>query len=214
MSEETYYTALGVAETATGDEIKSSYRSLLKRIHPDTVSTLSEETRRRAEEATREMNEAYSVLSDPRKRAEYDFHLAEQRSARVANLAASPQSWAARVENPNGGASSDATLTHKRRRRRRKHRSHSGRYSSQREHAKSLFRPVSFVDWVVLFGYFVIAVVLLAIAAVIISSASEGAEDGLAPSVNHHCARFAAMNGAGYGDRTRDIELGKLAFYR
>ena len=214
MSEETYYTALGVAETATGDEIKSSYRSLLKRIHPDTVSTLSEETRRRAEEATREMNEAYSVLSDPRKRAEYDFHLAEQRNAKAANLASSPdQSRGGNVGNSNGSASADAMVPHKRRRRRRRHRSRGGRYFSQREHVKSLFRPVSVADWLVLFAYVFLAVVLTAIAVVVISSASEGAEDSSAGPVLKN-ESVSSMNGAGYGDRTRDIELGKLAFYR
>lgn len=216
MSEDTYYTALGVAETATGDEIKSSYRSLLKRIHPDTVSTLSEETRRRAEEATREMNEAYSVLSDPRKRAEYDLRLAEQRNAKAENLAPLPdQSRGGNFGNSNGSASADAIVPHKRRRRRRRHRSRGGRYFSQREHARSLFRPVSVSDWLVLSAYIFLAVVLAAIAVVVISSASQTSEDSAAaPLRNDESVILGWMNGAGYGDRTRDIELGKLAFYR
>ena len=80
MSEETYYTALGVAESASRYEIKKAYRFLLKKIHPDTVSTLSEDTRLRAEYATQEIIEAFQVLSDPTQRAEYDRYPAVQRS--------------------------------------------------------------------------------------------------------------------------------------
>ena len=79
MSEETYYTALGVGENASRPEIKRAYRSLLKKIHPDTVSTLSEDTRRRAKHATQEIIEAFQVLSDPSQREEYDRYLAVQR---------------------------------------------------------------------------------------------------------------------------------------
>ena len=64
MSDETYYAALGVSETATPSEIKAAYRNLLKKIHPDTVSTLSLNVKRIAEDATQEIIEAYSVLSD------------------------------------------------------------------------------------------------------------------------------------------------------
>ena len=79
MSDETYYTVLDVSETATQLEIKTAYRNLLKKIHPDTVSTLSPELRRTAEDVTKEMIEAYSVLSDANKRREYDRQLAEYR---------------------------------------------------------------------------------------------------------------------------------------
>ncbi len=85
MSEETYYSALGVAENATRAEIKKAYRSLLKKIHPDTVSTLSEETRRHAEDATQLIIEAYSVLSDSTQRSEYDRYLGGQRAMATAN---------------------------------------------------------------------------------------------------------------------------------
>jgi curved DNA-binding protein CbpA len=75
----THYSALGVSETATQTEIKRAYRALLKKIHPDTVVTLSPELRRIAEGVTREIVEAYSVLSDPNRRSEYDRELAERR---------------------------------------------------------------------------------------------------------------------------------------
>ncbi len=72
MNEESYYSALGVLENATESEIKAAYRNLLKKIHPDTVSTLSPSLRRMAEDATKEIIEAYSVLSDVSKRRQYD----------------------------------------------------------------------------------------------------------------------------------------------
>ena len=90
MSEESYYTALGVAENASRHEIKKAYRSLLKQIHPDTVSTLSEETRLRAEYATQEIIEAFQVLSHPAQRAEYDRYLAVQRTLPTASEDAIP----------------------------------------------------------------------------------------------------------------------------
>src|SRR5262249_40643197 len=80
MSNDTHYTTLGVPETASQSQIRTAYRNLLKQIHPDTVSTLSPELRRMAEDATKEMVEAYSVLSDASKRRDYDRQLVEIRA--------------------------------------------------------------------------------------------------------------------------------------
>jgi curved DNA-binding protein CbpA len=79
MSDDTYYTVLDVSETATRLQIKTAYRNLLKKIHPDTVATLSPELRRTAEDIAKEIIEAYSVLSDAGQRREYDRQLAKYR---------------------------------------------------------------------------------------------------------------------------------------
>ena len=62
-----YYEVLGVARTATQAQIKSAYRKLAKKYHPD-VNPGNEEAKKKFEE----IGEAYSVLSDPQKRKQYD----------------------------------------------------------------------------------------------------------------------------------------------
>jgi curved DNA-binding protein len=64
-----YYETLGVARTATDAEIKSSFRKLARKHHPDMVP---ESGKAGAEERFKEINEAYEVLSDPEKRKRYD----------------------------------------------------------------------------------------------------------------------------------------------
>jgi curved DNA-binding protein len=61
-----YYKVLGVAETADASEIKTSYRKLARKYHPDVSKEKD------AELKFKELGEAYEVLKDPEKRAEYD----------------------------------------------------------------------------------------------------------------------------------------------
>jgi molecular chaperone DnaJ len=62
-----YYKILGVSKDASQDEIKKAYRKLARKYHPDLNPG-----DKNAEEKFKEINEAYSVLGDPQKRAEYD----------------------------------------------------------------------------------------------------------------------------------------------
>lgn len=61
-----YYDLLGVARTATPDELKRAYRSLARELHPDTNADPT------AEERFKEVGLAYEVLSNPERRRRYD----------------------------------------------------------------------------------------------------------------------------------------------
>ena len=66
MNKRDYYEVLGVSKTATDSEIKSAFRKLAKKYHPDVS------TEENAEAKFKECQEAYAVLSDPGKRKQYD----------------------------------------------------------------------------------------------------------------------------------------------
>lgn len=67
-----YYEVLGVAKTASAEEIKSAYRKLALKWHPDRWVNGTDAEKKTAEDNFKEAAEAYSILSDPDKRAKYD----------------------------------------------------------------------------------------------------------------------------------------------
>ncbi len=64
---EDFYQILGVGKDASQDDIKKAYRNLSKKYHPDLNPNNKE-----AEEKFKKINEAYSILSEPNKRKQYD----------------------------------------------------------------------------------------------------------------------------------------------
>jgi curved DNA-binding protein len=64
-----YYETLGVSKTASADDLKSAFRKLARKHHPDLAKPKEKAA---AEERFKQINEAYEVLSDPEKRAKYD----------------------------------------------------------------------------------------------------------------------------------------------
>lgn len=68
MSKKDYYEVLGVERGASEDEIKKAFRKLARKYHPD----VNRDNPKEAEEKFKEINEAYEVLSDANRKAQYD----------------------------------------------------------------------------------------------------------------------------------------------
>ncbi|GAA1434462.1 DnaJ C-terminal domain-containing protein [Streptomyces thermospinosisporus] len=86
-----YYEVLGVPRNADRDEIQRAYRTLARRYHPDVNKDPG------AEERFKEINEAFSVLSDPKQRARYDRFGEDFRKV--------PEDWEERVAAGAGAGS-------------------------------------------------------------------------------------------------------------
>jgi len=72
VSQKSHYEHLELPPTANADEIKKSFRSLIARYHPDKVQHLGKEFQDMAADRAAELTEAYRILSDAGRRADYD----------------------------------------------------------------------------------------------------------------------------------------------
>jgi len=74
MANKNYYSILGINRNASEDEIKKAFKKLAMQLHPDKQQGKSETEKKAAEEKFKDVNEAYSVLSDKDKRKQYDLY--------------------------------------------------------------------------------------------------------------------------------------------
>jgi curved DNA-binding protein CbpA len=83
MADETYYSLLGISESASAAEIKAAFLRVIREVHPDRLANATAYWQRQAEEKTKEINEAYGVLSNREKRRLYDAQLAAYRGSQT-----------------------------------------------------------------------------------------------------------------------------------
>ena len=68
------YEILGLNKNASDDEIKKAFRKLSLKYHPDRQGGKSDKEKKEAEEKMKEISAAWTVLSDPEKKRQYDMH--------------------------------------------------------------------------------------------------------------------------------------------
>jgi hypothetical protein len=89
MSEPDFYKILAIPPSANSDAVKSAYRELVKKYHPDLFHTRAEKAQ--ATDKLQQINEAYAVLGDAERRREYDERRArEAASVRTASIRTAP----------------------------------------------------------------------------------------------------------------------------
>lgn len=90
-----HYELLGVARDASADEVKRAYRQQVAVYHPDHYTHASPPEQQYASERMQRLNEAYDILSDPKKRTIYDLQQPDRPKTRMSDpfeFAQSPQS--------------------------------------------------------------------------------------------------------------------------
>ncbi|WP_426360311.1 DnaJ C-terminal domain-containing protein [Pseudocolwellia sp. HL-MZ19] len=103
MNYKDYYKIMNVDKTASQDEIKTSYRKLARKFHPDVSKEKDAESR------FKDINEAYEVLRDKEKRAAYDQLGSNWKSGQSGFTP--PPSWQDQYGRSNGGYSSGGSST-------------------------------------------------------------------------------------------------------
>src|SRR5436309_16127766 len=100
---EDFYGVLGVSRTAEADAIKKAYRKLAKDLHPD-----KNPGNKQAESRFKQVNRAFDVLSDPKKRKLYDeFGEEGLREGFDSEKVRAYQQWASRQRAGGGGVGGD-----------------------------------------------------------------------------------------------------------
>ena len=97
MDYKDYYNTLGISKTATEGEIKTAYRKLARRYHPDVNKDP------KAEDKFKEVYEAYQVLSDPEKRKKYDQFGSEWQRYQSSGGQPGGFDWGRWQQAPQGG---------------------------------------------------------------------------------------------------------------
>src|SRR5262245_65677568 len=92
-----YYEILDIPPSATDEQIRAAYRILVQLHHPDRLQQMSPAVREYAEERLKKINQAYSVLGDPERRAVYDASQQQRQRAAPAD------EYAAAYEEPGAG---------------------------------------------------------------------------------------------------------------
>ena len=122
-----YYELLEIAPTAPTEEIKRAFRQQIALYHPDKVQHLGKEFQAMAAERAAALTEAYRILSNEERRAEYD-------RARSAGAAAAPAPAAAAAAEPQGVApAADAPQDQQ----------HSAQFKQERAHRDAFVRKAT-----------------------------------------------------------------------
>lgn len=104
-----YYTMLQVTPTASVKEIQKAYRRLVKQYHPDHLQQASPQKRRQSEEKLKQIIIAYTILSNPVKRQQYDWlQRGQVRTQPQTKKSASAANTGRPTTTTTGGAPSEA----------------------------------------------------------------------------------------------------------